>query len=299
MADKDYEGLLAAFEPVLAHIVCTQNSTERSMPAEELAEVARGIFGQDRVSVAPSLADAIDQAAALAEAGGVFGEAIGSGRVLVTGSVVTVGEARALLPLRGRRARLMPRRLCAAILLLEAIALGLSTPVLISVADMGTATALWIGLGLMRRLPGRGRAAAVPWAYWLGWAIQVAAVAVGVVVATMFFVGAIFLLLWATAYLLGPQDRGRARRVGGRGSTPAGPARRPDLRRGQRASGRASRPGVACAPGPGPSCSGPCTCSVANPWTADQQTTSAPGVELGGDRARGRPARRAPGPSRS
>ena len=38
--------------------------------------------------------DAIDQAATLAEEGGVFGEAIGSGGVLVTGSVVTVGEAR-------------------------------------------------------------------------------------------------------------------------------------------------------------------------------------------------------------
>ena len=97
MADKDHEGLLGAFEPVLAHVVCTQNSTDRSMPAAELAEVALGIFGQDRVSVAPVLADAIDEAAALAEAGGVFGEAIGSGAVLVTGSVVTVGEARALL----------------------------------------------------------------------------------------------------------------------------------------------------------------------------------------------------------
>ena len=97
MADKDHEGLLGAFEPVLAHVVCTQNSTDRSMPAAELAEAALGIFGQDRVSVAPVLADAIDQAAALAEAGGVFGEAIGSGAVLVTGSVVTVGEARALL----------------------------------------------------------------------------------------------------------------------------------------------------------------------------------------------------------
>lgn len=97
MADKDHAGLLGAFEPVLAHVVCTQNSTERSMPAAELAEAALGIFGQDRVSVAPSLADAIDQAAALAEAGAVFGEAIGSGAVLVTGSVVTVGEARALL----------------------------------------------------------------------------------------------------------------------------------------------------------------------------------------------------------
>ena len=97
MADKDVEGVLAAFEPVFAHVVCTQNSTERAMPVGELAEVARGIFGVDRVSETGSLADAIDQAAALAEAGGVFGEGLGSGGVLVTGSVVTVGEARTML----------------------------------------------------------------------------------------------------------------------------------------------------------------------------------------------------------
>jgi dihydrofolate synthase/folylpolyglutamate synthase len=97
MADKDVEGLLAAFEPVFAHLVCTQNSTARAMPSTELAEVARGIFGVDRVSETRSLADAIDQAAALAEAGEAFGDPLGSGAVLVTGSVVTVGEARALL----------------------------------------------------------------------------------------------------------------------------------------------------------------------------------------------------------
>jgi dihydrofolate synthase/folylpolyglutamate synthase len=97
MSDKDYEGLLSALEPVLAHIVCTQNSTARAMPARELAEVARGIFGVDRVSEQPSLISAIDEAAALAEVGGVFGEGLGSGGVLVTGSVITVGEARALI----------------------------------------------------------------------------------------------------------------------------------------------------------------------------------------------------------
>ncbi|RNL78798.1 bifunctional folylpolyglutamate synthase/dihydrofolate synthase [Nocardioides marmorisolisilvae] len=102
MRDKDYEGLLAALEPVLAHVVCTQNSTERALPAHELAETARGIFGQDRVSVAPSLVSAIDEAAALAEVGGVFGEGLGSGGVLVTGSVITVGEARALIVHPGR-----------------------------------------------------------------------------------------------------------------------------------------------------------------------------------------------------
>ncbi|WP_101523933.1 bifunctional tetrahydrofolate synthase/dihydrofolate synthase [Nocardioides houyundeii] len=111
MGDKDHEGLLAAFEPHLTHVICTQNSTPRAMPAEELGRTARDVFGEDRVTVVPRLADAIDQAAALAEAGEAFGEALGSGAVLVTGSVVTVGEARAMLrpPTRGpgdpRRAR--------------------------------------------------------------------------------------------------------------------------------------------------------------------------------------------------
>ena len=101
MGDKDHEALLVAFEPHLAHLVCTQNSTARAMPAHELAAAARAVFGDDRVSVAPRLADALDQAAALAEAGEAFGDPLGSGAVLVTGSVVTAGEARAMLTRSG------------------------------------------------------------------------------------------------------------------------------------------------------------------------------------------------------
>lgn len=96
MADKDVEGLLVAFEPHLAHLVVTQNSTDRAMPAERLAAAAVEIFGEDRVSVAPRLADALDMAATLAEAGDAV-SSMGSGAVLVTGSVVTAGEARTLL----------------------------------------------------------------------------------------------------------------------------------------------------------------------------------------------------------
>lgn len=95
MGDKDAEGLLAAFEPHLAHVVVTQCSSDRAMPAEALAVTAREVFGEDRVSVVPVLADAIDEAAGRAEAGG--SDALSSGAVLVTGSVVTVGEARLLL----------------------------------------------------------------------------------------------------------------------------------------------------------------------------------------------------------
>lgn len=97
MADKDVEGLLVALEPVLSHLVVTRNSTPRSMPAEALGALARDIYGEDRVTVVPSLAEAIDRAAAMAEAGEAVGDLIGSGAVLVTGSVVTVGEARTML----------------------------------------------------------------------------------------------------------------------------------------------------------------------------------------------------------
>lgn len=95
MADKDHAGVLAAFEPHLAHVVCTQSSTARALPVDVLAEAAREIFGEDRVSVELRLGDAIDRAAALAEEG--ESGSIGAGAVLITGSVVTVGEARAML----------------------------------------------------------------------------------------------------------------------------------------------------------------------------------------------------------
>ena len=101
MGDKDADGVLAALEPHLSHLVCTQNSASRSMSAAALGRAATEVFGEDRVSVVPDLAGAIDRAATLAESGDDGGYALGSGAVLVTGSVVTVGEARAML--KGRR----------------------------------------------------------------------------------------------------------------------------------------------------------------------------------------------------
>ena len=97
MADKDVDEMMRLLEPVLAEIVCTQNSTPRSMPAAELGEIADDVFGAERVTVVRRLDDAIERAVGLADAAEGFEDAIGSGGVLVTGSVVTVGEARVLL----------------------------------------------------------------------------------------------------------------------------------------------------------------------------------------------------------
>jgi dihydrofolate synthase/folylpolyglutamate synthase len=95
---KDVAGILAALEEVCAELVVTQNSSERAIPADELGALAVDVFGADRVSVAPRLADALESAVELAEAG--RDDALGGSAVLVTGSVVTVGEARTLLARR-------------------------------------------------------------------------------------------------------------------------------------------------------------------------------------------------------
>ena len=101
--------------------------------------------------------------------------------------------------------------MCAAVLSLEAITLGLTTPVMISVADVDTATALWIGLGLAVACLLLAGMLRTEWAYSLGWVIQVAAIGLGFVIPLMFVLGGIFALLWGTAYLLGRKiERERA-----------------------------------------------------------------------------------------
>ena len=94
MSDKDARGMLEALEPVLAEIVVTQSSSPRALPADQLAAVAVEVFGADRVEVSARLDDALDAAVTLAEEEG--GDFAGAG-VLVTGSIVTVAEARTLL----------------------------------------------------------------------------------------------------------------------------------------------------------------------------------------------------------
>ena len=97
-----------------------------------------------------------------------------------------------------------PRRgMCAAIVSMEGLAVALATPVMISIGGVSAGLALPLGLGffvacilvagLLRR----------PWAYWLGWALQVVAIGMGFLIPIMFVVGVIFAILWGTADLLG------------------------------------------------------------------------------------------------
>ncbi len=92
---KDVSGMLAELEPLCAELVVSQHSSPRAMPADELGALAVDVFGADRVSVNPRLREAITEAIELAEAGP--DDALGGSGVLVTGSVITAGEARSLL----------------------------------------------------------------------------------------------------------------------------------------------------------------------------------------------------------
>jgi dihydrofolate synthase/folylpolyglutamate synthase len=95
LSDKDAQAILQVLEPVLDEVVITQNSSLRALPADELAAIAVAGFGAERVTVEPRLDDAIEAAVRLAEQS-PDGVLSGSG-VLITGSVVTAGEARTLL----------------------------------------------------------------------------------------------------------------------------------------------------------------------------------------------------------
>ena len=105
-----------------------------------------------------------------------------------------------------------PRRgLCAAILSLEAVTLGLTTPVMISVAHVPAGRAAAGGLGLALVCVVLAGSLRHPVVYWLGWLVQVAALALGVVVPLMWVLGVVCTALWAGADLLGRKiERERA-----------------------------------------------------------------------------------------
>jgi dihydrofolate synthase/folylpolyglutamate synthase len=93
MGDKDVQGALIELEKVMDSIIVTKNSSSRSMPVAEVEALASKIFGADRTFSADSLDLAIEKAIKdsvrpLSE------DTIG---ILITGSVVTVGEARTIV----------------------------------------------------------------------------------------------------------------------------------------------------------------------------------------------------------
>ena len=93
MGDKDVEGALTELEKVMDSIIVTVNSSHRAMKLEDLESIATRIFGADRTFSAATLEAAIDKAIKDANRP-LSEETLG---ILITGSVVTVGEARTIV----------------------------------------------------------------------------------------------------------------------------------------------------------------------------------------------------------
>ena len=92
-ADKDAAGIFNEIKDVIDGVIVTQSSSPRALPADQLAKVARAFIDNDRIFVEPDLKVAIEKAIADGSHP-LEDETVG---VLITGSVITVGEARAIL----------------------------------------------------------------------------------------------------------------------------------------------------------------------------------------------------------
>ena len=86
--ERDVASLIDALQGSVASVVATAAADPGSIPAAEVAEAARSVFGDIPVSTVDNVADAIQQAS---DAAGP------EGSVLVTGSLYVVGEARTAL----------------------------------------------------------------------------------------------------------------------------------------------------------------------------------------------------------
>ena len=101
MGDKDIDGILEEFEAIMTTVIITKNSSHRAAPIDELAAQAREIFGGERVLTNDSLESAID--AAITEAKFEVEMNERSCAVLIAGSVISAGEARALIRKRATK----------------------------------------------------------------------------------------------------------------------------------------------------------------------------------------------------
>jgi len=95
-------------------------------------------------------------------------------------------------------------RIAATVLCVEAVVIALAIPAAIRLADVDAAVAVTGGVSLaaaclvVAASLRRGR-----FAYYVGSVLQVAAILLGVVIPTMFVLGAIFAVLWFVALYLG------------------------------------------------------------------------------------------------
>ena len=96
-ADKDPHGVLEYVHRFADRVIVTQALSERAMESQDLADAAQEWFDADDVTVTATVKDALMRAIDLADtAEAAAGERARAG-IVVTGSLLTVAEARVLL----------------------------------------------------------------------------------------------------------------------------------------------------------------------------------------------------------
>ena len=95
LGEKDVVGVLYELEPVVDRLVVTQSSSPRALEVEKLYDSAIKVFGVDRVYKEANLINAITYASEQVTLLNQVSEGVSA--VVITGSVVTAGEARTVL----------------------------------------------------------------------------------------------------------------------------------------------------------------------------------------------------------
>ncbi|MBU3645185.1 MAG: bifunctional folylpolyglutamate synthase/dihydrofolate synthase [Candidatus Nanopelagicaceae bacterium] len=95
MGDKDVDGIFEELEDVVSQVIVSRNTSHRAADLDELQARANSVFGANRVVAIESLSDAIRSAIDQAKLENAVNDL--NSAVLISGSVVTAGEARAII----------------------------------------------------------------------------------------------------------------------------------------------------------------------------------------------------------
>ena len=95
MGDKDVTGILEELEGVMSRVIVSRNSSHRAASVDDLFDTAREIFGGERVQKFENLTSAISTALEQAKLENAVQDS--NIAVVIAGSVVTAGEARAIV----------------------------------------------------------------------------------------------------------------------------------------------------------------------------------------------------------
>jgi dihydrofolate synthase/folylpolyglutamate synthase len=95
LGDKDASGILAELSQVIDYLIVSESSSPRALAANELAKVAAQFFKPEQIEIIPELRGAITYATEKATLSNQVNDGVSA--VLITGSVVTAGQARSIL----------------------------------------------------------------------------------------------------------------------------------------------------------------------------------------------------------